>query len=121
MTFGREWLATVGMQNTGTTELPLKGSILIRDWLGRELMTEDVYFGQVLLPGSGRSFVTELNLKDRFLLPGPYNAELTVTYGLTKQKAYKADGIWHLPLYFWIIILVIIIPIIYKIFRQPKG
>lgn len=118
---GSEWPAKIELKNNGTTELPIKGNILVRDWIGREIYNEEINFGQVLLPSSGRSFASKINLKNRFLLPGPYDTELRVVYGLTEQKTYLARDIWYLPAYFWAILFLIAISIIYKIFRRKAA
>ncbi len=120
LTISRQWPAIVELKNIGTTELPIRGAVSVSDWLGREVYKEELNFGQVLLPGSGRSYGSELNIKNKFLLPGPYHTELSVSYGLTNQKTYKAENTWHLPVYFWVILLIILFSIIYKIFRHKK-
>lgn len=114
LSIGREWPADIVLKNNGTTELPIRGVISARNWLGQEVYSEEINFGQVLLPQSGRSYNSKINLKDKLILPGLYETELKVAYGLTNQKIYKSESIWYAPIYFWAILLLIVLSVIYK-------
>jgi hypothetical protein len=89
----------VAVKNLGTTELPLKGEIIVRNWLGREVHKETINLGSILLPGSGRKFSAEVLLPGKFILPGPHDFEFKINYGLTGQTVVQARHIWLIPAY----------------------
>ena len=119
-TIADKWPASLAVVNTGVTDLPLQGEVIVRDWLDREVAREDIVFGMPLLPGSGRSYVADVKLKNTFLLPGLYDTELKIKYGLTKQSAVAMKSVWYVPPYFLVLIvgLIAIGIILYK--RRKK-
>lgn len=115
-TVATKWPASLAVVNTSVTELPLQGEMIIRDWLDREVAREDIVFGAPLLPGSGRNYATDIKLTKKFLLPGIYDAEVKIKYGLTKQSAVALKSVWYVPPYFWVLVvgLIAIGIILYK-------
>jgi hypothetical protein len=90
---------TISVKNLGTTELPLKGEIIARNWLGREVAKETINLGSILLPGSGRKFSSEVTLSGKYILPGPHNFEFKIHYGLTGQSVVQVRRVWFVPIY----------------------
>lgn len=120
ITVKKSWPAILSIVNTCVTELPVKGEITVRDWLGREVSRSDISFGLPLLPSSGRSFSANLDLPARLLLPGLYEAEVKVNYGLTKQTVVATKSVWYLPLYLWILLAIFSALGAVAIFRRKK-
>lgn len=119
-TSGKEWPATFSLFNSSATELPVKGEIIVRDWLGREVTRENVNLGLPLLPSAGRNFSATVRLPKKLLLPGVYQAEVRVKYGLTNQTAVAIKNVWYTPLYLWILLFVAFIAGILAIKRRKK-
>lgn len=106
--FANRWPAVFAVKNTSPVELPIAGQIIVRDWLGREVVKEGISISSVLLPGSPRSYTADILLSKGILLPGLYEAELRLVYGKTNQSAVRVQDVWYLPFYMWIVLAALV-------------
>lgn len=120
ISFGGKLPFTVSAKNLGTTELPLKGEITIRNWLGREVKKETINLGSILLPGSGRKFSSEVSMAGNFILPGPHEFEFKIRYGLTGQSVVQARHVWFVPIYSIIAFIGLLVIILVVGLRKRK-
>lgn len=90
---------SLAVKNLGTTEVPLKGEVTMRNWLGREVGKEVINLGSVLLPGSARKYSSDLSFPKQILLPGPHNFDIKIVYGLTGQSVIQSRHVWFIPIY----------------------
>lgn len=92
-----EWPFDLSVRNSGNMELPLAAEAMILDWRGRPVYKEPVNLGPALLPGAGRSFAATLRPVGGFYWPGPYSAEIRLTYGRLNQIASAEVKFWYFP------------------------
>lgn len=115
--FSRNWPASVLVANGGTTELPVSGEIIVRDWLGRQVYNSAFKMSSVLLPGSARKQSAEISLPGkRWYLAGPHEAEIKINYGLTGQKTVAIGSVWYLPYYSFAVLLLLLAAILYPLY-----
>lgn len=126
--------------NGNVTEAPV-GSIKLKDIFGREQTITDVNpNGSLALIGQTRTFTSCIKLKQQNvdfegakseaktctspgLWPGPYTATLDLFYGQNgnrTQEIVKTITFWYMPLWFIIVLLVLIAGIWYFISRVKR-
>jgi hypothetical protein len=117
LTVSRDWPASVLLENGGTTELPVTGEVIVRDWLGRQVYSGVFQMTSVLLPGSARKQSVDISLPDgRFYPVGPYQAEIKIKFGLTGQKTVALGSVWYLPYYSFVVLLILLGAILYPLY-----
>lgn len=119
--FLKKWSIVFSLDNNSQVDLPIKGSVFIRDATGKGVYKKDINFGKNLLPKSSRSYTVDIVLPDQeFYIPGLYNAELTVDYGITNQFITATYSIWFLPFYALVAGIILSIAIILSIFYKKR-
>lgn len=115
----REWQFDLNLKNTGDVEVLLEGAVSIRNWRGEEIYTKPLGLGNKLLAGSRRALSPAMTVKDNIKLPGLYQAQLKINYGLTSQMTSGIAYVWYFPLWsqvglvvFGFLILVLVIFVI---------
>ena len=117
LSVSRNWPASVLVANNGTTELPVSGEIIVRDWLGRQIYNSTFQMTSVLLPGSARKQSAKISLPGgRWYVAGPYETEIKINFGLTRQKTVAIGSVWYLPYYSFVILLLLLGAIFYPLY-----
>jgi hypothetical protein len=87
---------SITLRNTGTIEVPLTGQMSITTLGKREVMSQNLPLGNILLPDSTRHLKPRVQLS-KFPYPGPYLVTINTTYGRTGQVAVASQVVWYLP------------------------
>ncbi len=119
----KSWKFALGLQNNGTVEVPLKGTVAIKNWRGEEIFIEPVVLGNTLLAGSRRVLSPEINLKNNISLPGIYQAQLTVNYGRTGQTVSAIDYIWYFPTWSKTVLVIgglLLLLLVFLLIKRPR-
>lgn len=93
----RDYTFNLKLRNSGVVEVPMRAVVAIRNWRGEEIFSEPIVLGNKLLAGSRRALSPLISLKDDLDLPGLYQAQLTIHYGLTNQTTSAIAHIWYFP------------------------
>jgi hypothetical protein len=93
----KNWKFDLSLKNNGTIEALLRGTIAIKNWQGEELFSEPITLGNKLLAGSRRVLHPEITLRNDINLPGLYQAQVKINYGLTNQMVLSIAYIWYFP------------------------
>ncbi len=83
------------IKNNGNMELPLQGQIEIRDWRGRQILSEEVSVGNQLLPGASRFLTVKTKASTSMKWPGLYSANFAIKYGKVGLFAKSAVKFWY--------------------------
>lgn len=113
------WAFSAILENKGNVDLPLRGEIVVRNWLKKEAGRQIVYLGNNLLPNTARNL--SLNFNQEKLPWSPwYWAGLEANYGRAGAKTAAAILILDLPARILVFagILVIIILVLFKVFLK---
>ncbi|MBI2443680.1 MAG: hypothetical protein HYV42_00345 [Candidatus Magasanikbacteria bacterium] len=94
---GGQWPFTLVLENAGTVSVPITGQVLFKSWSGRLLKEAPLSLGNRLLAGATRSLTPTFAAGDFIRLPGWYQVEARVRYGVTGQEARAATSVWYLP------------------------
>lgn len=107
---GKQWPAIISLKNNGTIPTAVQGIVLIRSWWGQEVARQTIPLGNAILTQSFRK-LSPLLVVPSVRWPGPYQAQLIVTYGQSHTTASALATIWYIPLWSYpaIIILVVLI------------
>ena len=116
----KNWKFDLNLKNNGTIEVLMRGKIAIRNWQGEEIFSEPVILGNKLLAGSKRVLHPEIILKNNINLPGFYSAQIKINYGRTNQVVSAIDYIWYFPMWSKIVLGIIILILVFLIFRKVK-
>ena len=108
------------LKNNGAVEVSLTGSVAIRNWRGEELFSEPIVLGNKLLAGSYRALSPTVRLRDSVSLPGLYQAQIRINYGLTNQTSSAIEHVWYFPLWSRIGALVVLGVLLALIFLKIK-
>lgn len=87
----------LNLENNGTMEILMVGSVAIRNWRGEEIFSQPIILGNKLLASSKRALHPEINLKNNISLPGLYSAQVKINYGRTNQIVSAITDIWYFP------------------------
>ncbi len=98
------WKFDLGLKNSGTIEVLLQGSAVIRNWKGDEIFSEPIILGNKLLVGSKRAIQSEIVFKNAVILPGLYQAEVKINYGRTNQNVSSIAYVWYFPVWSRVVI-----------------
>lgn len=91
------------IENHGNVEMPVSAVLKIKNWRGTTVAEQPVNVGNKILPAAIRIGTADL-IMGRGFLPGPYEADLFINYGLTKQRMTTVEKFWYVPV--WTIALV---------------
>lgn len=94
----------LAMSNKGTVEVPLKASVSATTLLGKQLFTEPVALGNIILAGSDRVVRVDTPHITPGWVPKRVNVRIDIPYGLTHQKVNAAVTYWIVPPLFIIFI-----------------
>lgn len=93
----REWQFDLSLKNNGDVEVPLKGILSIRNWKGEDIFAEPLVLGNKLIAGSRRVLSPTIILRDDIKLPGLYQSQIKINYGLTNQVSSAITYVWFFP------------------------
>ncbi len=119
-----EWKFNLGLENNGTVEVDLGGSLIVKDWRNNEIYQEKIKLGNKLLAQSVRLLETKVNLsKENLYLPGLYQVQIKINYGKINQTVSSVTYIWYLPNWLWIfgagvLIGLVLLIVIFKILKR---
>lgn len=102
------WAFSAVLENKGNVDLPLRGEIVVRDWLKREAGRQSVYLGNSLLPNTTRNLLLNFS-QEKLPWSGWYWTSLEINYGRTGGKAIKTALKWNLPVVGLILVIAVII------------
>ncbi len=106
------------ISNVGNVHIKPLGKIVIKDMFGRDVDT--ITFneqGGNVLPDSSRKYPT--TWQSSKLLLGRYKADLSLTYGQGAAQDLTGDAyFWVIPLWFIVVVSVIILTLIIFLFRR---
>ncbi len=121
------WKFNLNLKNNGTVEALMQGKIAIRNWRGEEIFSEPIILGNKLLAGSKRVLHPEIILRNNINLPagqaglpGLYSAQVKINYGRTNQVVSSIANVWYFPKWSKIFLGIIILILIFLIFRRAK-
>lgn len=118
--FGPKWKFDLTFKNTGSVELPVGAKIILRNFRGNEILQEEIVKNIKIIPGTSRSIEHVFVLPKKFIfLPGIYQADLVLDYGLTKQNIFSVTKFWYFyPPILFFVVAVIFLPILFFIARK---
>jgi hypothetical protein len=112
------------LKNSGDAELPIKGKIILYNWLDKKVADSEVYLGSIILPQTQRKSEVLLPTQGGMYLPGVYRAQLDLTYGRTGQKLSVQYPFWYIPLKWMVVggifILILVGLLIKKIINKKR-
>lgn len=127
------------IENRGNVTASPMGAITIRDMFGRDIVISDINSNESLaLIGQTRTFTTCIKLKQAEerqnsnaaetceapgLWPGLYTASIDLFYGQNGNQTHeinKTTHFWYLPLWFIILVIVILLAIAFGIWRLVR-
>src|SRR3989339_395434 len=90
------------IENKGNVEMPISAVLKISDWRGQIILEQPVAVGNKILPLASRVASTDFVIARseatrQSIVPGLYQVDLTVDYGLTKQKITAVENFWYVP------------------------
>ncbi|MFA5061609.1 MAG: hypothetical protein WC526_00470 [Patescibacteria group bacterium] len=91
------WVFELGLVNNGNIEVPLSGSVVIKDFRGVKVFSSDINLGNKLLAGSSRNLKPEIGAGSGVVWPGLYKVQVNVTYGKTGQLVSAVYDLWYFP------------------------
>lgn len=110
------------LKNSGVVEVPLRGTVAVRNWQGDEIFSEPIVLGNKLLAASYRVLSPKIMLRDNISLPGLYQFQLKINYGLTNQMSSAIAYVWYFPSWSRLVVLIfgllIILALIFLIKRK---
>ncbi len=93
----KEWKFDLKLKNNGVVEVPIKGSLVVRNWQSEDLFSEPVTLGNKLLAGSYRVLSPAVILRENISLPGLYQVQIKINFGLTNQMSSAIAYVWFFP------------------------
>lgn len=93
----RERKFDLNLKNNGDVEVQLKSVVSVRNWKGEEIFAEPLVLGNKLLAGSRRALSPIVVLRDNVRLPGLYQSQIKINYGLTNQVSSAIAYFWFFP------------------------
>jgi len=118
--FNSKWKFDLVFKNTGSVELPVSAKMILRNFRGREILEENIATNIKIIPGTTRNIEHVFVLPKKFtFLPGIYQADLVLDYGLTKQNIFSVTKFWYFypPLLFFVAII-IFLPVLFFLARK---
>lgn len=119
----RERKFEVNLKNNGDVEVQLKSVLSVRNWKGEEIFAEPLILGNKLLAGSRRVLSTSVVLKDNIKLPGLYQSQIKINFGLSNQMTSAIAYFWFFPQWsqvFLIIFGILIFGLVIFVIKRKK-
>lgn len=122
--FSPDWKFVSEAVNKGNVELPLKGELAVYNFFGSKVASEELRLGNKLIPATSRHFDVGFSLPGKYLfVPGVYQADFVLHYGLTNQKIILSTKLWYFyPPEIFLLAALIFLPVLFflgrKIFRR---
>lgn len=116
----KNWKFDLKIKNSGVVEVLMKGLLAVRDWKGDEIFSEPVVLGNKLLAGSYRVLSPTVILKENINLPGLYQVQIKIKYGLTNQNTSAITYVWYFPVWSRVLGGVFLIILLLFIFLKIK-
>jgi hypothetical protein len=123
----RDWQFNLGLENNGTIEVDLSGSLIVKDWRGNEMYQEKIKLGNKLIAQSIRSLESKTSLsKKNLYLPGLYQVQIKINYGKTNQTVSALTYIWYLPNWLWgvgvgVVLILIGLIVVIKVLKWGRD
>lgn len=119
----KKWKFDLSLKNNGTIEVPLRGTVGIRNWKGEEIFSEPIVLGNKLLAGAKRVLQPETTLRNNINLPGLYSAQIKINYGLTNQTVSAIAYVWYFPMWSKIVLVItalLLVSLVIFAVKRPK-
>ncbi len=117
--FDKNWLGQLQIRNIGNVSLDLVGHEDLF-YFGKKISGNYLALGNSLFAQSDRLANLNLFVGDKLMLPGFYQAEIKIIYGLTHQTAQSNAGFWYLP--WWsLVVLILIVFLILFLLKKNKN
>jgi hypothetical protein len=100
----REWSYILGLKNQGNIEVPLQGTLLIRNWRNKEIYQKELTLGPTLIATEERKMDVKIKTDQGFLWPGLYQAQINIMFGKSQQSVSGIFSFWYFP--WWSLIFV---------------
>ena len=94
--FGKSWGYTLGIKNNGAATVPVNADVTVRNYFNQHKFHETIAGNMQLLPGAARKYGGTIKLAG-FNLPGPYEVQYDIKYGLTGQTISFMKTVWYFP------------------------
>lgn len=124
VTSEKNWQFDLGLKNSGSIEVLMRGTVAIRNWKEEEIFSEPVILGNKLLAGSKRVLHPKITLRNDINLPGLYSAQVKINYGLTNQAVSAIAYVWYFPQWSKIVlaitVLFLVLLIVFFVKRSRK-
>ncbi len=94
--FKPDWKFVSEIVNKGNVELPLSGELIVYNFWGKKIASKELYLGNKLIPGTSRNFSVDFSLPGKHVfIPGIYQTDFVLHYGLTNQKMVLSTKLWY--------------------------
>ncbi len=97
LTGQERWDFDLEFKNNGTIEVPLSGTVTVKNWRGQDLFSIPLTMGNPLLAHATRSLTPSIEAGQRLNFPGFYSVQAQITYGKTKQVVSATTTLWYFP------------------------
>jgi hypothetical protein len=111
---------TFSIMNNGAAAVPVDAEVIARNIFGQEVFVEKVLVNAYLLPGAARKYGGNAQFS-RWNLPGPYQLQFKMKYGLTGQTVTMIKTVWYLPPFYILLIIILIAAVVITIVRKRKN
>lgn len=98
--FDKNLNLSLAVKNNSNIEVPAQGKFILRNFFGEEIYQDVVNIGGKILPQTTRATVLDFFAID-LKMPGIYNIEVDLSYGLTGQTLRANARFWYLPVWSW--------------------
>jgi len=116
----RSWPISLELQNNGTVEIVPHGRVIIQNWRGEEISSQEISLGNQLLPGAIRQFNSQIAASS-INWPGLYRLRVEIKYGKTNQTSFTTTNLWYFPLSSLVSLgLILTIIVLLKVAKRNK-
>lgn len=116
----KKWGFNLVIKNDGSVEVPMRGLVTFKNFKGDAVFAESIVVGNKLLAGSRRAIVSKMNITDRIVLPGLYQAHVTLNYGKTNQQVSATTYVWYFPVWSKVVAVFLALVIVGLLFMRLR-
>ncbi|MBU0597120.1 hypothetical protein KJ641_01055 [Patescibacteria group bacterium] len=115
------------LKNHGTIHLIPQGRLVVRGWLGEEIVSFEINSdGRKVLPGDTWEETYQISEEELGTLPGRVKADFEIYYGLSEKTIKGSSSFWYLPNWFLVfvfspLLILFIILLLWKILKKKKS
>jgi hypothetical protein len=118
--FKGKYSSELELENSGTVGVPISGYLVVRNYFGQAVFQKEISLAGTILPRSIIKSSDILKMPLGFYWPGPYNIELNINYGLTRQNILMIKPVWFIHIYYFFVGIILLGYISYSVIRRNK-